>query len=60
LFKDFKIKEEDEFIKIKRHYSSSSINQIKNNGNLIIYDNNDIISKKNKLKDIITRIKKNN
>ena len=58
LFKDFKIKEEDEFIKIKRHYSSSSINQIKNNGNLIIYDNNDIISKKNKLKDIITRINK--
>ena len=59
LFKDFKIKEEDEFIKIKRHYSSSSINQIKNNGNLIIYDKNDIISKKNKLKDIITRINKN-
>jgi len=59
LFKDFKIKEEDEFIKIKRHYSSSSINQIKNNGNLIIYDNNDIISKKNKLKDIITKINKN-
>ena len=58
LFKDFKIKEEDEYIKIKRHYSSSSINQIKNDGNMIIDDKNDIISKKNKLKDIISRINK--
>jgi len=58
LFKDLKIKEGDEFIKIKRHYSSSSINQIKNNGNMIICDKNDMISKKNKLKDIILRINK--
>ena len=58
LLKDFKIKEEDEYIKIKRHYSSSSINQIKNDGNMIIDDKNDIISKKNKLKDIISRINK--
>ena len=58
LFKDFKIKEEDEFIKIKRHYSSSSINQINNNGNMINYDKIDIINKKNKLKDVISKINK--
>ena len=58
LFKDFKIKEEDELIKIKRHYSSSSINQINNNGNMKIYDKTEIINKKNKLKDIISRINK--